>query len=69
MTTTEKIEFISSLTSAIAEDLIDKVDTLPEEWDGIELRELLADKFDAERIQMNRKRKSDFRNFVNVNFI
>lgn len=47
----QKIAFIQNLTSSIAVELIKKVQDgrIPENWDGHELRELLAEKFLAER--------------------
>lgn len=43
----EKKRFVRELTKAVADDIISKIEAgkVPDEWDGIELRELLADKF------------------------
>lgn len=47
----EKIAFITKLTGSICSELCAKVrdGRIPENWDGHELRELLAEKFLAER--------------------
>lgn len=65
MTTEDQIQFIEDLTSAVAGDLIAQAKLFPDSWNGFELRELLAGKFNNERCEMGRKRKADFQNFVN----
>lgn len=49
MNAKEKKTFIKSLTKSIQDELINKIPTMPEHWDGIELRWLLAEKFDREQ--------------------
>lgn len=73
MNKTEKINFIQRITCSIATELIDKVESgaIPEDWDGHELRQLLADKFAHETSSLLReprsKRMKDYRNTVIVN--
>jgi hypothetical protein len=38
-----KKKFIRDLCKSIAEGLVAQVDKMPEEWDGIELRQAIAD--------------------------
>jgi hypothetical protein len=45
MTKADKKVFIDDLCMSIKNDLLDKVDQMPEEWNGVELRELLYEKF------------------------
>jgi hypothetical protein len=47
MTKSEKRTFVKNVCSDILNDVIYKInhDKIPENWDGFELRELLADKF------------------------
>jgi hypothetical protein len=45
MDTKQKKDFINSLITAVQNELIAKVDKMPADWDGIELRQLIADKF------------------------
>lgn len=54
MTKEEKIIFITKITGSICSELCAKVrdGRIPEEWDGHELRELLAEKFAAEKGQV-----------------
>lgn len=67
MTKTEKKKFIKSLCDSIRDDLVKKVERMPDEWDGHELRELIADLADRERTSsMTGKRKRDYRNEVLV---
>ena len=45
MTHEQKIEFINDLIHDVKSDIIDKVGRMPEEWNGIELRFYIAEKF------------------------
>lgn len=56
----QKITFIQNLTASIASELIDKVNSgvIPEHWDGHELRQLLADKFEREVSSLFREKRS-----------
>ena len=40
----EKITFIETLTETLKQDMLSKIDRMPEEWDGLELRYLMKDK-------------------------
>lgn len=40
----EKITFINSLMDGLKQDILDKVDRMPEEWDGWEIRQYIKDK-------------------------
>lgn len=68
MTRQEKRKFIRNLTTAVRDDLLKKVGAMPEEWDGIELRRLLADKFEREVFSdlLKGRRLKNFRNEVAV---
>ena len=68
-TRNEQREFIYSLTSRIGAELIQQIEAgkIPEDWNGIELRQLLADKFAESTATMDRKRKSQYHNTVIVN--
>lgn len=67
MNKTEKIEFIRDLTKSVTDGIIEKIDQIPAGWDGHELRQLLADKFDGQRSLISRGRKRDYKNTVAVN--
>jgi hypothetical protein len=68
MKKSEKKRFIKQLTGGIAEELISKIDRMPEEWDGLELRQLLADKFASEATyDMGRARRKEYNNTVLIN--
>jgi hypothetical protein len=71
MTKAEKRKFIKDLTAAVARDAIAKIDRMPEEWDGHELRRYLADQFDREvsalmNIKGARANRSRFRAYRNT---
>ena len=64
----EKRRFIEDLCASVQEAAINAIPQMPEEWDGWELRELLADKFSnaawmRQRKEM-RKRIKDYKNEV-----
>ena len=64
----EKRRFIRDLIANVQKDVLAKVDLMPAEWDGVELREYVAHKFQestlfAHRPDM-RHRASDYRNEV-----
>ena len=48
MTRNEKLKFIHDLTAEVLGYIIARVPEMPEEWDGIELRLYLADKFEEQ---------------------
>ena len=65
-----KIELVRNLTRSVGEILINDIveDKIPEDWDGIELRRLLAERFQRQVIgTMSRSRKREFENTVLVN--
>lgn len=67
-TATGKQEFIRQLCAAVLRDALEATTRMPEEWDGRELREYLADKFERSRMPVDdRKRRKAYRNFVLVN--
>jgi len=69
----EKIKFVKNLSDSILEDIIMRINDnrIPEEWDGFELREILAEKFRGEAylLQRYKSRMRDYKNTVLVNNI
>lgn len=64
-----KLRIISELFENVKDDVLRKVKDMPEEWDGIELRWYIAEKFGEATIsQKNDKaiaaRYNKYRNFV-----
>ena len=55
MTQQEKIEFIQTFFDTTKEAILRKVKYMPEEWDGLELREYIADDVDRNCRYMSRK--------------
>lgn len=70
MTKAEKIHFIRELCESTCATAIERVDRMPEEWDGHELRlylsQLFADNVSATMSQKS-KRGRDYQNAVLVN--
>ena len=67
----EKREFIDSILDMTRGWMIARLDVYPENWDGLELRQLIAD-FAQEQIayvKMDRKRKKEYENTRIVNNI
>ncbi len=64
-TVSEKRQFISDLIQSVRDEILSTVSKMPTDWDGHELRQLIADKF---RNQASRritgKRLKEFRNEV-----
>ena len=56
----DKVAFIESICKDLKEALLNRVDSMPEEWDGFELRQLLEDvvaqKYNWTKMPMARKR-------------
>lgn len=66
----EKIEFVRGITELIANSIIGKIedDRIPDNWDGIELRQFIEDKAKMVNfVSMDRKRKREYNNTVLVN--
>jgi hypothetical protein len=51
MTKDEKLQFIGDLAATVIFDIKARVDDMPEEWDGIELRRYIADKFEEQAFE------------------
>lgn len=68
MTRMEQIALVNDLTERIAGQIVHLVTVgkVPAEWDGHELRELIGEKFYAERTQLMRARPTRRRNYRNT---
>lgn len=71
MDNTNKVDFVKSLCDSIKLEIISKIESgkIPDNWDGIELRQLLSEKFQRETYKMDRKRKKDYANSIVCNNI
>ena len=63
----EQKRFIKNLCDSVKLDLISKLEggKVPENWDGIELREWIADSFRNEAYYFRDKRNARYKNYVN----
>lgn len=68
MNNQEKTKFILDITENLRNLLLERVDKMPEQWDGIELRELLVDvaKSQFNYRPMSPARKRSYKNTVLV---
>lgn len=64
LTKEEKIKFIEDILDTMRGSLLKKVDKMPEEWDGFELRRLIAD-YAEEQIVFVRMNKARLRAYEN----
>jgi len=68
---TEQEQFLKDLTQNILDDILGHLSDgdIPENWDGIELRWLLAEKFtdSASLCDKATKRRKDYKNWMLVN--
>lgn len=68
LTKEEKIKFIEGILDTMRESLLKKVDKMPEEWDGFELRRLIAD-YAEEQIAFAKMDKSRRRAYNNTRIV
>lgn len=68
MTKAAKKHFVRQLINNVRNEIIDQIDTgaLPEHWTGIELRWLIADRFEACAYVKNRRLRRAFNNEVAI---
>lgn len=66
MTQEEKKEFVLALSDSVLRSVLEALPRTPEDWDGHELRQLLADRFAASTYRMTLRRKRDYENTVMV---
>lgn len=71
MTKQDKKKFVRDLMKSLTLDIINKVEAMPDEWDGHELRMYIAERVDNEanylrRDKGMRKRLREYRNAVIV---
>ena len=66
MNNTEKLEIVCNITESIKNQFADalRAGAVPEEWDGYEIRQWLADRFQYETRPVGRKRVREYRNTV-----
>lgn len=68
MTRAEQETFVRELSDSVINAICAKIgDGIPAEWDGHELRRLIADKFEAETTKLAPKRNREYKNAVLVN--
>lgn len=69
MTPQQQKDFLTDMANAVVSELHNKIDNgrIPEKWDAAELRQILAEKFDAERVLSLSTRLIAFRDVVRTN--
>lgn len=63
----QQIDFVKDLAVNVANNVIRLIDAdkVPENWDGVELRWLLADKFQDATLNMQRENKARYKAYKN----
>ena len=66
MTVQEKRRFITELCNNVRDEILQKAENMPEEWNGIELRRYIAERFESciMRDMMTRKAIRDYNSEV-----
>lgn len=66
MKTEDKIQFVNDLLDGIKASILSKVASMPEEWDGHEIRQYIVDRTIEQAVfaTMPPKRMRDYRNEV-----
>jgi hypothetical protein len=69
MSEAEKRTFVKELCDRIKYDILNNIalGKIPEEWDGFELRQLVADSCQNSHFAMKGKRKRNYNNAILVN--
>ncbi len=71
MTKEEKIKFVNGIIDNVKEEILNKVDKMPENWDGIELRFYVKDCFStivwSDVANKRKKRYKDYANYCIIN--
>lgn len=69
MTKLEQINFVNELCNNVKNQIVFDIrkDKIPGEWEGMELRQYIADKFSESTIKMSLDRKREYNNTVLVN--
>jgi len=69
----EQADFVSDLIANVTQEILSKIEEMPEHWDGHELRRFIADRFEdanmgaltrADRPNRNRRRIAVYRKAV-----
>lgn len=69
MSRAEQIQFVHDLSFSVVKDIVEKIkdEKVPATWNGIELRHLMAEKFNQSTTAMNKRQKKDYDNAIIVN--
>jgi hypothetical protein len=65
-----RIRFVKEALESLEERILEKVDSMPEEWDGWELRQYISDKASElvwTSMKSDKKKKREYNNTVMVN--
>ena len=71
MTREEQIQFVKSLSETVINGIITQIESgkIPEEWRGVELRELLSIAFENQTRFMNGTERREFqKQLVNIDY-
>ena len=68
MTKKEQRQFIINICDNLKTNMLEKTESIPENWDGYELRQYLADKAsEFLYLKMDKQRKKNYENDILIN--
>lgn len=65
-----QVEVIASIMKNLEADLMSKVDKIPDEWNGFEIKQWISDYYTMnylDKSKLNGKRLKEYTNFILVN--
>ena len=66
MKISEQKQFVRDLVKSVQSEILENTFDMPSDWDGIELRQYIADKFSEQVFEMSGARKRNYKNAVIV---
>jgi len=68
MNVKEKKKFVLDVFAIVKQDILNRIHLMPDNWDGFELRQYIADKMqkDIAYLKMDKGRKRDYNNSIRV---
>lgn len=66
MTKDEQRLFIETYMKTLRDVILDKIENMPEDWDGFELRQYTSDIAESQLFKMGTRRKRRYKNTLTV---
>lgn len=69
MNLVQKDQFVHNILDSLKKSILEKVDRMPEDWDGFEIRQFIADYYEdnfLDKSKLTGSRKKDYINTCNT---